>query len=306
MKYSFRRYSRHTAIFIAAFAVIIANFTPVLAQSPSDRESITMSPTSRKFNVDAGKTIQDKLTIVNGGTTDYDFLVYARPFSVENNDYQNPDFNKTKKNTDLYAWVQFPQTTFHAKAGETVTVDYTINVPEGAAPGGHYGVIFAETQPDDAQVSGNSVVRKKRVGALMYATVNGEYKNAGESVGGKISFWQLQPPLHTSVAVKNSGNTDFTNQTRLVVRDVFGNIKYDSGEKPYQILPETTRTIDLNWERSPWFGLYKVETQQKFLDQTVKNSGYVLMMPRYVPVALLVILLTGGLYAWSSRRKSKK
>ena len=303
MKYSFRRY---TSFLLAVLTIASIGLGSVVsAQTATTRESITMSPTSRKYTIDAGKTINDKLTIVNGGTTDYDFLVYARPFSVENNDYQNPDFTKAKKNTDLYAWVQFPQTKFHAKAGETVTVNYIIQVPEGAAPGGHYGVIFAETQPDAAQASGNSVVRKKRVGSLMYATVNGTYRNTGESAGGEIPFWQPQPPLHTSVAVKNTGNTDFTNNTRITVRDVFGNIKYDAA-KPYQILPETTRTISLDWEKSPWFGLYRVETQQQFLDQTVKNSGYVLMMPRYMPAALLIILIIGGLYAWSSRRKSKK
>jgi len=289
---------------MASIVVASAAFSPVFAQN-AQTESITMSPTSRKYTIDAGKTIEDKLTIVNDGKTAYDFLVYARPYSIVNNDYQNPNFTQTPKNADIYAWVQFPKTKFHANAGETVTVDYSIRVPAGAAPGGHYGVIFAETQPDTSQSSANSVVRKKRVGTIMYTTVNGQYRNTGEIAGNEMPFWQLQPPLHTTVAAKNTGNTDFADETRLTVRDVFGNIKYDVA-KSYQVLPDTTRTISLDWDQSPWFGLFKVETQQKFLDKTVKNEGYVLMMPRYMPVALLAVLVIGGLYAYFGRRKNKK
>lgn len=302
MKLSFQRFARTVTL-----SLIVAGlaFSPVFAQSNILNESITMSPTSRKYMVDAGKTVEDKLTIVNDGKTDYDFLVYARPYSIQNNDYSNPNFTLTPTNADLYGWVQFPQTKFHAKAGETVEVKYSVNVPAGAAPGGHYGVIFAETQPDNAQASGNSVVRKKRVGAIMYATVNGKYRNTGETAGSSIPFWQVQPPLHTTVAVKNTGNTDFANETRLTVKDVFGGVKYDA-IKTYQVLPDTTRTVSLDWDKASWFGFYKVETQQKFLDQSAKNEGYVLLMPRYMPIVLLVVLIIGGLYAYRGRRKSKK
>lgn len=303
MRFKLRQLVRMATLSVVATSIL---FTPAFAQTTATQnESITMSPTSRKYTVDAGKTVEDKLTIVNDGTTDYDFLVYARPYSIQDNNYSNPNFTLTPTNADLYGWVRFPQTKFHVKAGETIEVKYSVNVPASAAPGGHYGVIFAETQPDDTQASGNSVVRKKRVGALMYTTVNGEYKNAGEAVGSSIPFWQVQPPLHTTVAAKNTGNTDFADETRLTVKDVFGNTKYDA-VKTYQVLPDTTRTISLDWDKASWFGFYKVETQQKFLDQSVKNEGYVLLMPRYMPIVLLVVLIIGGLYAYRGRRKSKK
>ena len=301
MRFHPRRFAR---TLILSVVVAVTALTPVAAQS-APNESITMSPTSRKYTIDAGKMIEDKLTIVNDGKMDYDFLVYARPYSIVDNNYQNPNFTRTPINADVYAWVQFPKTKFHAKAGETVEIPYSIRVPAGAAPGGHYGVIFAETQPDVSQSGGNSVVRKKRVGAIMYTTVNGKYRNTGETAGSSMPFWQLQPPLHATMAAKNTGNTDFADETRLTVRDVFGNVKYDV-VKTYQVLPDTTRTINLDWDQSPWFGLFKVETQQKFLDQTVKNEGYVLMMPRYMPIALLAILVIGGLYAYLGRRTSKK
>ncbi len=277
---------------------------PVLAQSDNQRESITLSPTSRKYTMDAGETISDKLTIVNDGKTDYDFLVYARPYSIQDNKYTNPDFTNPTKNADLYGWVQFPKTKYHAKAGATVEVPYTISVPPKAAPGGHYGVIFAEVQPgEDQEASGNTIMRKKRVGAVVYATVNGKVILSGSDAGSSIPFWQVEAPMTVSAAAKNTGNTHFTDSVRMTVRDALGNVKYQS-TADYQVLPGTTRTIDSEWRGAPWFGLFKVELEQKFLDKTVKTEGYVLMMPRFLPVLLLVMIVIGGAYA--IRRKHKK
>jgi hypothetical protein len=275
---------------------------PVGAAPDPDSESITMSPTSRSYRVDAGKSINDKLTIVNDGAKAYDFLVYARPYSVSNEAY-DPNFTATPTNADVYGWVQFPKTKYHLESGKSTTVDFTINVPAAATPGGHYGVIFVETQPAaNEAIPASGVIRKKRVGSIIYATVNGAYKTAGEAVSAEIPFWQVQPPLHTTVTAKNTGNTDFTDSVRLTVKDVFGNVKYDA-TKDYQVLPQTTRKINLDWSSSSWFGFYKVETAQKILGKSTASSGYVLMMPRFVPIVFIVILLIGGAYAWFRRRK---
>lgn len=264
-------------------------------------ESITLSPVSSKYKIDAGTSVNDKLTVVNDGKVAYDFIVYSRPYSVTNEKYE-PNFTNTPKNADAYGWVRFEKTKFHIEAGSTIEVPYTVSVPKQAAPGGHYGVIFAETQPTDTQVSGNAVVRKKRVGSILYATVNGQYTTAGNMVSTDIPFWQAQPPLHAESTAKNTGNTDFANDTIFTVKDVFGNTKFKE-TKQYTILPQTTRKMTFDWTRSSWFGLYKVELEQTVLGKKSTNSGLVLMMPRYLPVLLLVIVIIGGAYAWFRRKK---
>lgn len=272
----------------------IGSVVTVSAQGSDATESITISPTSRKVQLDGGKDHNDTLKIINSGKTAYDFIVYARPYSVKSDSYE-PNFNSTPKNADLYSWVQFSETKYRIEPGGSMDVKYTIRVPTGATPGGHYGVIFAETQPAGSAPA-NSVVRKKRVGMVLYATVNGVYKNEGTADPVDIPFWQVEPPLKLSTKAKNTGNTDFTDQTHLVIRDIFGGIKHDA-KKDFIVLPETTRKINLAWEQSHWFGLYKVDVEQIVLGKPTLSSGYVLMMPRYVPIALLIIALMGGIYA---------
>ena len=297
-----REYMKKRLLPMFGVALCVASIaaSPASAATEPGVERITMSPTSSDYSVDAGKTINDKLTIINDGAVAYDFLVYARPYSVSSEAYE-PNFTATPKNADLYAWVQFAQTKYHLEPGASTKINYTIRVPEGAAPGGHYGVIFVETQPSGQAATG-SVLRKKRVGSIIYATVNGSYKNEGTANEVDIPFWQVQPPLHVSMKAKNTGNTDFIDTTRVVVKDVFGRVKHDA-TKDYVVLPQTTRKINSDWTGASWFGLYKVDVEQKVLGKTTASSGYVLMMPRYLPVALIVILLIGGLYAAYHRKK---
>lgn len=278
----------------------LASLTGSAAAQESEIESITMSPVAQYYHVNAGESKSDVLTVINDGKKAYDFIVYARPYSVNNEKYE-PNFTKTPTNADVYSWVQFPQTKYHLEPGKSVKVNYTMTVPAQAAPGGHYGVIFVETQPA-ITATANSVIRKKRVGSIIYATVNGQYKNAGEALGAEIPFWQVQPPLHTSVNVKNTGNADFITETHMVVKDVLGNVKYEA-TKEYPVLPQTTRKIAMDWTGASWFGLYKVDLAQKVLGKTTSSSGYVLMMPRYLPIALLVVILIGGIYAWYRHKK---
>lgn len=288
-------------VFVAlCISTLLALFIGVSAHAQDGVESITLSPSQRMYKLDAGKSQQDELTIINDGAKAYDFVVYARPYSVKNSAYEQ-DFQATPPNADVYSWIRFEKTKYRLEAGASVKVPFTISVPALATPGGHYGVIFAQTEPADA-ANNNSVIRKKRVGSLMYVTVNGDYKMSGEAAGSDIPFWQLQPPLKATVSAKNTGNAEFINTTQLTIRDIFGNIKYDA-KKDFIILPQTTRVMPLEWQKSNWFGLYKVEAKQSFLGKTVNESGYVLMMPRYIPIALILFIVIGGMYAWLRRTR---
>lgn len=285
---------------IVGIASVVPHVPVRAAETEVEQESITLSPVGRDFKVDAGTQVKDELTIINDGKLPYDFIVYSRPYSVSGEDYKS-DYTKVRPNTDVYQWVRFEKTKYSIKPNETIKVPYTVAVPSGAAPGGHYGVIFAETQPS-AEAQGNAVVRKKRVGMIVYMTVNGTYINKGELLDVNVPFWQVQAPMSASLRVENTGNSDFKDSIRYTVRDLFGNVKYDA-VKQYPVLPQTTRKIDLAWSQSPWFGLFKVEIAQKILDKEKTTHSYVLMMPRFIPILLFVLLIVGGGYALYRRRK---
>lgn len=287
-------------VLLLAVSVLINTPTAQASTHDKGRESITLSPVSTRFEIQAGTTREEEITIVNDGTVDYDLIVYARPYSVSSENY-DPNFTATPSNADAYQWVQFAKTNWRVKAGETVKIPYTIRVPQGAAPGGHYGVVFAETQPKQVE-GGTSVTRKKRVGSLIYATVKGDYRTGGQSLGIDISPLQFRPPLSANMIVENTGNADFEVQTTYQVSDVFGNIKHKS-QKNQIILPATARKIAFEWAEAPLFGLFNVRVEAKFLDQTSSKESYVLVVPRWLLIVLAVAVVGGGVYAALRARK---
>lgn len=265
------------------------------------RESITLSPVSKRYEVKAGESKKDSFKVVNDGRVAYDFVVYARPYSVNDESYV-PDFTSDAKNADAYRWVQFEKSSYHLEAGKSIEVKYTLRVPETATPGGHYGVLFAETQPEQTN-EGSAVIRKKRVGSILYATVDGDVTRSGKLLSTSVPFLQIKPPLTASLRVSNSGNTDFSVKSTMTIYDVFGGKKF-SGEREVAVLPSTTREIVMEWPGVSWIGLYKVDMTTSFLDNQHESTHYVLQVPLWVYALLVLLIGARILYAVARRKHS--
>ncbi len=265
-------------------------------------ERITLSPVEKHYKLSAGEVKTDFVKIINDGTEPYTFTVYARPYFVKTEDY-TPDFTSEAPNADVYQWIQFEKSSYRLRPGKSVEVPYTIRVPNDTAPGGHYGVIFAETQPQ-GESEGNAVVRKKRVGAIVYATVKGTFKTEGSAETANIPFFQTRPPLSTSQRITNSGNSDFDAVSTINVYDAFGGKKYQE-TKTFTILPDTVRKLQMNWENAAWFGLYRAEVTTKYLNKTMTETGYVLMAPIWVYAVVVLALGARVWYGFTYNRTQK-
>lgn len=285
--------------------LLVSSLLPVSAfaadRGETIRESITLSPVSKRYEIKAGASKTDSLKVINDGRVAYDFVVYTRPYSVNDESYV-PDFTSDAQNADAYRWVQFEKSSYHLEAGQSVEVKYTVRVPETATPGGHYGVLFAETQPEQTN-EGNAVIRKKRVGSILYATVDGDVTRSGKLLSTSVPFLQIKPPLTANLRVANSGNTDFSVKSTMTISDVFGGKKFNS-EREVAVLPSTTRKISMEWPGVSWIGLYKVEMTTSFLDNRHESTHYVLQVPLWVYALLILLIGTRILYAVARRKHS--
>lgn len=290
---------------LAILALLVVPVTP--AAAATDDETITLSPTAKRYTVDPGQTISDSITVTNTGGKAFSFATYARPYFVSGDNY-TPVFEAVNKQTDAYRWVTFDGATYSATPSQAVKIPFTLTVPQNAASGGHYGVIFAETQPDAASLGKNSVFRKKRVGALLYVTVKGDNVVKGSVESTYISPLQTQPPLTTQSKLKNEGNVDFSDKAKLEVRDVFNQLKY-SDEREVTVLPGTTRNVNFEWKEASTFGLYKVTVAHNFLDKNESKSTLVVMFPLWAIILLLglIVIVVGSRFTGStSTKKSSK
>ncbi len=291
--------TRQLLLGLLAALVFVGTFAPLA--NAAENESITLSPTSKRYDVKAGTSITDELVVLNDGEVPFNFSVYANPYAVDPVTY-NPDYSSTKANADVYRWVSFAKTDYRADVRETVKVPFTVNVPKTASPGGHYGVVFAEVQPNEDVEQ--TISRKKRVGMIIRVTVDGKVNLAGTTKSIETNWFQNKAPLTSNVTVENSGNTDFDTTVRYDVQDIFGNPRFQQTQS-YVVFPETTRPIKVVWEDVPWLGLYKVNVAVTALDETTEHSSYVLMAPTWFVYTIIAIGGAGVFYGIRKAQRKK-
>jgi len=289
---------------LLAGLLLMNSVPPLTASAAPNVDRITISPVDKHYLLKPGEVKRDSFTVINDGSSAYNLAVYARPYSVGSTDEDySPNFSAQPPNADVYQWVQFDKSEYKLKPSEKVEVKYTVRVPQNATPGGHYGVLFAETQPLEANKN-NSIMRRKRLGLIVYATVKGTFKTEGSNQAISIPPLQFKPPLTTSQTVTNTGNSDFTVTGTMNVYDAFGNRKYQL-TKDYTLLPDSIRKMPFEWSDASWFGLYKVQLTTKYLKTISTKTSYVLMAPLWIYIVLGIIIIARISYAVSQRKKLK-
>lgn len=292
-------------ILVSIFSSLL--FQPVThAQNQGEEERITLSPAVLQPEFNDGQRAEGKLTVINDGDVDYTFLVYARPFSVEGEEYA-ANYTEVNERTEAYQWVQFGQTKYTLAAGKSVEVPYTVTVPEGTAGGGHYAVLFAETQPPPA-TGAAGVARKKRVGALMYMTVEGEIQRSGSIASWDTKLFQTKKPITSLLRLKNDGNVHYQADLEASYTNLFGKRQFTLNQQ-LLVLPGTTRRAPIEWQEAPFIGIFKANAKVTYLGKTEDlPTKYVIFLPKaalIVAAAVLVIVL-GGLLLKKTHKSKKK
>jgi len=290
------------ATFLVVAMILTATNQPSHAQTAANEERITLSPAVVRPELKSASTNKGKLTVINNGSISYTFLMYARPFSVSGEQY-DPNFTKINEQTEAYQWVQFKQTEMKLKPGQRTEVEYTVSVPNSAAAGGHYAVLFAETQPPDE--TGN-VTRKKRVGALLYMTVDGDINRSGSLESWSAPLLQTQRPVSSTLRLKNDGNIHYQANLKVKYTNIFNKKRFELNQE-LLILPDSIRRIPIEWQDAPYAGIYKASGQVSYLDRTEELPvKYVILLPIPIIAGAAIVIATGLILGIRKCKKSSK
>jgi hypothetical protein len=285
-----------TGLVLALSLVLMSSPVAVAAEK---RDSLTLSPASKRLQLEAGGVVNDSFVVINDGDTSYDFTVYTAPYSVKGEDYEQ-DFTTQTENSDAYKWISFAQSKWHAEPGDNVTIPFTVRVGAGVPAGGHYGTIFVETIVTEAGDQ-TGIARKKRLGIILYTNVKGETESGGQVKSVSLDFFQPASPMKSDVSIENTGKTDFTATSRMVVKDIFGQQKFSTSSENI-ILPKTTRHIEHSWNNSPWLGIFRVTVTNEVLGKTTTTESLVLVVPRWLLLVIGVLALVGVANALRKKR----
>ena len=229
---------------------------------PINRASaLTVSPPTYEIGATPGQSLTTGLKVFNETSQGGTFYFDTQNFTAKGEDGE-PDFTNEAVKTDLASWIQTPAS-IDLAPGELKEVDFTINVPANADPGGHYAAIFLTTSPG-VPGGGGSVGLTGKIGTLVLLRVAGNIVEEGKlssfSVGNKNNFYD-RLPVDFSIRIANPGTVFIKPSGKITIANVFGQksaeVAVNMGKMPDgtfkpvgNILSNSTRKFDASWTKT--------------------------------------------------------
>lgn len=273
---------------------------------------IQMSPTAVTITLEGGDVItgnSDKcptdvidggcvVEIKNVGSQAFRYKVYASPYVVKGEDY-SLDFSESASTTytQISRWINFANenggwsntVTREIQPGETQTIAYRIDVPEDVPGGAQYAVIWAQTI-NDANGGSSGVSTLSQAGMVISGRSIGDTRQTADVYDYDFMRFTFGGALTAQAVIKNTGNADFEAHYNYSAKTLFGKEIYeDSGS--IATFPDTEYHVNVNWENTPFLGIFRVTFALDGADARVSESHIVVIMPLFIMI-LLILLLT--------------
>lgn len=202
-------------------------------------QSITISPPTITLNINPGDKKEGSLALINDSdqalsfkTNVYDFIVqdkFGTPEILPKGTIANNKYSAAN-------WIAVYPNSITVAPHKRFELNYYIQIPVNASPGGHYSAIVYEPVTSGAnQASGASI--KTQIATLVYITVSGQMTEKAEVTKFQAPQFSEYGPVEIKTQIENSGDTHITPQGNITIKDIFGRTIYVSALQTRNIFP---------------------------------------------------------------------
>ena len=221
--------------------------------------ALTISPPVMELESNPGQKIDEIIKLFN--ETDSQIVVYPTlaNFKAVGEEGQ-PSFLEPTEITDysLAAWIEIDKGPIQLAEGERKEIPFTIDVPLGAEPGGHYGAIFFGSQPPHLAEERTVIGVAGQIGSLVLLKVAGDIKEEGQLLefgikDGEKYFTFL--PVDFYWRFENLGTVHLKPQGEILIKNIFGRTS-DTVPANWvgaggNVLPGSVRLFEASWLKTP-------------------------------------------------------
>jgi len=269
--------------------------------------TVTLVYPSLEHKLDPGARAEGITKIINDSSTALTFNLNVQDFIVTDT-IGTPNILPPGTLNDKYsaaAWIGVTPNKFTLQPGEKQTLNYYIQVPKDARPGGHYAAIVY-TPEVKAGATGTGSTVNSQLGSIFYITVNGPINQQTLVSKFFANPFQEYGPVNVLTQLKNLGDLHVAPQGVITVTGLFFNKTQTLPTR--NIFPQAARDFSNTFGQTLMIGRYKAT----LLASYGTNNNLPLMATVYfwvfpwraaLVIALALIALTlGALYL----RKRKK
>lgn len=216
--------------------------------------ALTVSPVRLELSGDPGSQISSSFKVTNDEAETKSLYTTFENFEALG-ESGTPNF---KPDTEgLASWLRAPDQVELAP-GETKTVDFSIEIPASAEPGGYFAAIFLGSTPPAS--NSNEVAIGSRIGSLVLFRVNGDIEEGGtllefSTIDKKKIYTSL--PVNFFYRFNNTGADRVFPKGSLTIKNTLGmkTAIIDANPTQGNILPRSIRRFELWWKKDSTDGL---------------------------------------------------
>lgn len=256
--------------------------------------SVSLYPVSFRYDIPRGSSQTGVITVSNPSDMPLSLQIETENFS--GGDGGTVEYAPDGAKYGLLSWMSVDKTPFVLGAGQKKEIPFTVNVPQNAEVGGHYGtILFRASGADvDQSGSGSSIGISGRIGSIILVSVPGDAKKSGEFVSLTAPSFLQYGPLTVNASYKNTGSVHYVTKGSATFTGIFGRRTVAFDEKT--ILPdvqrETSVVLDKTWLIGPIFTTATLEAGDG-TKQTMSSTTFAFPV---IPGVITILVILGIAY----------
>ena len=276
---------------LSTFYFLLSSVAPAGAQETV--RTMTIVPPTVEQSLDPGGKAEGVMKVINDSTTPLSFTVAVNDFIVEDTK-GTPNMlpaNTLSKKFSASSWIGVTPNSFTVLPHDKQVLNYYIQVPSYARPGGHYAsVVFTPTSNIGVQGTGASVETK--VGTLFYISVSGTISEYAMITKFLANSFQEYGPVNMVTTIKNFGDLHIKPAGQITIYDMFGRKIETSSFAKFNIFPSAARDYQNSIGAKIMIGRFKAN----ILTSYGQNNNLPLIANVYFwvfpwKIALIIILV---------------
>ena len=303
-----------STVFVSSAAADTEDTAPTtvwsLTPAPQEDEEERVS---FRFDVPPGDSVEDAVELTNFSAQEVTFTLQAADGVVSESgtfDILRPG----EENEAAGQWIELDQQEVTVGADESVSVPFTLTVPENATPGDQPAGIAASVSADE----GDDVSMVSRVGTRIHLRVDGDVMPTLTVEDLDVQYSQNWNPFAPGTAtvswtVRNTGNVRLGAEQALSSSGLFGLATAEEAVEPIrEILPGGEAQVQVEQEVLPLFVLNSTvhlepnvvgedEVDAELSTATGGVTAAAIPIPQLIIVVLAVVLIW-----WLVTRKKRQ
>jgi hypothetical protein len=265
-----------------------------------DKLPLVVAPARQSVILDPGKKDSLIIKFFNESTVPISGIIKAVDFIVQGNDGKPILLDNSavpvSSRYSASTWIKLPYEKATIPAGTVLKVQFDVNVPKTALPGGRYVAIYFEQTGFDLGTStttlqqGSSSVSPRIVG-LLNIRVNGPITEKASVLKFTAPLFSEYGPVAVTSEIYNAGNYHITPQGTISLFDSLGRKIAESSLEEKNVFPESSRIFENKLGPKLLFGKFKLA-----LSATYGDANQALSAVTYVwifPVRLILAIILG-------------